>query len=292
MLATNIESNPIPIFADSNGNSFLIFDYIQNTHHHDPKYVRSCHAPMFELIDSALVLEKLYENDLNIVLKMFVYEPGDGFCGNGARAVSHFLHKKYPNVGKKFCIQSDTLLHSLIYSKEAERYYAEMGPTVFEDIYQIFSIGKGSSFNVELPGGKIILLNYSQTAEPHLITFDDISEEEHVLLGKLLNNDEKFKKQFPIGINVNKVLLLKDKPNSIFLSTFERGIERVTKACGTGSVSAVALCIKNKLFPAPKPDVSTIYNVECLGGTLNVLYLPDGKILLGGRTTIGIDVVG
>lgn len=145
---------------------------------------------------------------------------------------------------------------------------------------------------MELPGGKKISLNDSQTAEPHLITLDDISLEEHVLFGKLLNNEEKFKKEFPIGINVNRVLLLKDKGNSIFLSTFERGIERITKACGTGSVSAVALYIKNKMLSAPKADVSTIYNVECLGGVLNVLYLPDGKIPLGGRTIVGIDVVG
>ncbi len=58
------------------------------------------------------------------------------------------------------------------------------------------------------------------------MTFDEIDENELLDLGLCLNKHQRH--FFPLGINLNKAEVL--SPNSLRVTTFERGVNRITAA--------------------------------------------------------------
>ena len=86
---------------------------------------------------------------------------------------------------------------------------------------------------------KTYILYFTQTVEPHLVCFDSLDNDTLINIGKGLN--ETMRDLFPLGINLNTVKVMSDK--SIEVTTYERGVNRVTQSCGTGSTSSVALSI-------------------------------------------------
>jgi diaminopimelate epimerase len=107
---------------------------------------------------------------------------------------------------------------------------------------------------------------------------------EHVVLsvGQAQLNDEDFlrrkgrrlrhHRQFqPEGTNVN--FIDGKSTHSLRLQTFERGVEDLTLACGTGALaSALAWHHIQK-----SKEQSAIYSVETKGGTLSVHFSFDGN---------------
>jgi diaminopimelate epimerase len=73
--------------------------------------------------------------------------------------------------------------------------------------------------------------------EPHLIIQEALMDEELLLIGRKLNQRVDV---FPHGINVNAWHLLEN--GHLFVKTYERGVQRLTRSCGTGSVSCAAFC--------------------------------------------------
>jgi len=177
-----------PIFAEASGNTFLIFDYLDKYEHDfDESIIRYYHQLYgFEKIDSCLVLTKVYNehipiqfHDLNSVLlmRMYVYEPGDGFCGNGARAVSKYCFHRYGKLYSQFFIATDNLFHELLERDERNErvaeYLVEMGESQYHDSAGDF-VKKGI-----LDGeGKFtyndITWYYANTSEPHLVTLSEV----------------------------------------------------------------------------------------------------------------------
>ena len=87
-----------------------------------------------------------------------------------------------------------------------------------------------------------------------LLNFNVVEE------GRKLRNSSLF---LPQGINVNFV---SQKNNSIFIRTYERGVEDETLSCGTGAISAALVSqFKGPLGPH---DV----RIHCQGGTLGVRF--------------------
>jgi diaminopimelate epimerase len=78
--------------------------------------------------------------------------------------------------------------------------------------------------------------------------------------GKSIRNNAKFKKD---GINVNFVELVNN--HSIFVRTFERGVEDETYSCGTGVTAA-------SLVAAHNETGFNEVNVQTLGGKLSVEF--------------------
>ena len=82
------------------------------------------------------------------------------------------------------------------------------------------------------------------------------------LEGKEIRHEPRFGKE---GVNVNFVEEL-DAPNTLFVRTFERGVEAETWSCGTG-VTAAAICS----YMRKKSDKIT-YKIFTKGGQLEVDY--------------------
>jgi diaminopimelate epimerase len=98
------------------------------------------------------------------------------------------------------------------------------------------------------------------TGSPHFVHFvTDIREFPVVERGRLIRYAEPVRE---LGINVNFVERVAS--DSIYVRTYERGVEDETLSCGTGVVaSAVALCHSHQ------SHLPTVY-VETLGGKLRV----------------------
>ncbi|CAB4496263.1 unnamed protein product [Rhizophagus irregularis] len=268
-----------PIYAEASGNTFLIFDYLDKYEHDfDENIIRQHHKSYgFEKIDSCLVLTKVNNeehiptqlHDLNSVLlmRMYVYEPGDGFCGNGARAVSKYCFHHYRKLYNQFIISTDGWLHELLERGEHEQdeqdveYLVEMGESLYHDPAGDF-IEKG----ILDKEGKFIHSNvtwhYVNTSEPHLVTFDKIDDKELIRIGSSFNQEPN---KFPIGINLNRVLNIDQ--STINVLTFERGINRLTPACGSGSTSSVALAKRLGFIDQAVSKVT----VKVRGGHLTVI---------------------
>lgn len=99
------------------------------------------------------------------------------------------------------------------------------------------------------------------TGSPHFVkTVQELKEFPVLNEGRLIRNSDKFKKD---GVNVNFVQSISD--SSIFVRTYERGVEDETLSCGTG-VTAAALVNAHNDRGFNHVDIKT------LGGKLYVEF--------------------
>lgn len=100
------------------------------------------------------------------------------------------------------------------------------------------------------------------TGSPHFVHFvENIREYQVASEGRKIRYSDTYKKD---GINVN--FAEKISRNSIYVRTYERGVEDETLSCGTGVVaSSIAFYYHDNY------DTSDI-NIETLGGQLNVTF--------------------
>lgn len=165
-------------------------------------------------------------------------------CGNGGRCVARLAS----HLGYKATHTFE--VHGFIYS-------VEVRPTTvlihFPSTPSIKSIHDAEF-------GQIDMIN---TGTEHIciqVRNDMINDK--VLLrshGEKLRHDVRFS---PKGTNVNFYILLDD--NTIKLVTYERGVENLTLACGTGSLAAAICSVNNSGIKITNSKISVL----CTGGTL------------------------
>jgi diaminopimelate epimerase len=195
-----------------------------------------------------------------------------GMCGNGGRCIAMYayLHQ---------IAQSDHTLEALdhIYSVSinSKNVSIHMKNPILIKLNRYISIGK-----------KKLTYHSIDTGAPHvIIQINEFSKDKDLdrfdvqRWGRELRWHKKFS---PAGTNVNFIKVIND--NSIYLRTYERGVETETLACGTGSVAAAIIAYKKwklntplTVFPTSK--IPLIINFDEVDKTIQNVVLTGPAII-------------
>jgi diaminopimelate epimerase len=173
-----------------------------------------------------------------------VYFNSDGrestMCGNGGRCIVRFAH----DLG----LGDAEFSFLAIDGPHRGRIQADGSVSLqMQDVQTTFRHGEDYVLN---------------TGSPHLVHFvRNIKEYPVSSDGRKIRYSDTYK---DVGINVNFVEMISQ--DSIFVRTYERGVEEETLSCGTGVVaSSIAFYYHNHLKPAQ-------VHIETLGGRLDVSF--------------------
>ena len=220
------------------GNDFVIIDLRENKLQIDKEHIKKICDRKFGIGSDGLMLIKKHKN---VDFEMEFYNP-DGsksFCGNGSRcAVLFNYHQGF--TPKNCCFITNDGEHQGYVADNESVKISILGPV---------SVNKLSNGDYEV-----------NTGSPHYIQYKSkIKELDFISYCKSIRNNDLYLKD---GINVN---LVENNSDSLFMRTYERGVENETLSCGSG-VTAVAL--------AHGMENSNLNSVEVktLGGNLKVEF--------------------
>jgi len=168
-------------------------------------------------------------------------------CGNGARCVGFLAYNQNWITHNHFSLETDEGLHEL---------------TVLDHDVQLdfpppseYQLDVGILRESRWREGGVI-----NTGVPHYVLFvDDVDSILVDEVGPYYRNHKKF----ACGINVN--FAEKMSVDTLKVRTYERGVERETLSCGTGSVASALLASKHL-------DCSSPITILTRGGTLDVSF--------------------
>lgn len=201
--------------------------------------------------DGLMVVEKaLGEGDFRMVFYNSDGSEGE-MCGNGARCICRYGYEN-ALAGEEQKVET---MSGTVYGKrvDSRNYRVKLNPATTVDLERSAE-AEGVSYDcayVELgnPGLPHAVVN--------LEGLDRIPGTELKALGRKL----RFAKAFPKGANVNFYEFQKD--GTLLIRTYERGVEDLTYACGTGTAS-VALVLKRKGLVSAEETVTAKVHGGCL----------------------------
>ena len=227
------------------GNDFVLIDDRAETFpaHNQALIAYLCHRRFGVGADGLILLQ----NDTELDFRM-VYFNADGaegsMCGNGGRCIVRFAH----DLG---LFNSRTRFFAV----DGEHEAAVDGDEIHLRMSSVAGIDERDG------------MTFLNTGSPHVVRFIEALDAFDVVTdGRRIRHDSAFQ---PGGTNVNYAELIDDK--TLFVRTFERGVEDETFSCGTG-VTAVALAAhQQRNIPDP-------VSIKTLGGNLRVSFnaLPGG----------------
>ncbi|PIS01490.1 MAG: hypothetical protein COT84_02335 [Chlamydiae bacterium CG10_big_fil_rev_8_21_14_0_10_35_9] len=207
--------------AEACGNTFLIFEG-------NWPQQEMIQEIILQKVDSGLKFAIEKEIPEAIFVSMKVLEK-DGsiseFCGNGARCIAAYLKTNQLAPNKKWYLIKENKLLQLGVSQNNYFVEASCFPT-----FQKFT---KNAFALQILGSHFFFTQWFN--EPHLVTFDNLGYEKLYEIGKLVNS-LKYRQVFPKGTNINAVAVKEEQ--KIENTTFERGVNAITRACGSGSACA------------------------------------------------------
>ena len=218
------------------GNDFIMIDNRDGHFPHDQKLVAHlCKQKMGIGADGLILIQEFDGLDFEMVY--FNSDGSQSLCGNGARCAVKFAHQleiiesqtRFQTIdGAYEAIIDDEIVHVHMKDQDA--------PEKHEDHY------------------------FLNNGSPHHILFVDNAESAPVFKqGKTIRNTEQYS---PNGTNVNFVEITNQ--HSVFVRTYERGVEEETLSCGTG-ITASCLAAADKGLMSP-------IKVKSLGGDLEVRF--------------------
>jgi diaminopimelate epimerase len=219
------------------GNDFVVIDNRESKLSFTREQIeRICHRKFGVGADGLMLIEK--HPSLSFNLEYFNSDGSQSLCGNGSRAAVHFASQLGLVNG-----------HS--------SFQAYDGPHVADLLPSgIIRLKMNDVSEVKTAGNDYFL----NTGSPHYIRFvENIHQYPVVEEGRKIRYSDAFK---PGGTNVNFVERLAD--NTIFVRTYERGVEDETLSCGTG-VTAAALAASLSGYSSP-------VSIKVMGGELSVEF--------------------
>lgn len=220
------------------GNDFVILDNRETQYSFSKNEIeRICDRKFGVGADGLMLIEKdKTPSDFNLV-----YYNSDGsqsLCGNGSRAAVAFA-SSLGIINGKTIFQAYDGAHEAALLQNGDVRLRMNDVSVIEQ--------KGPDF-------------FIHTGSPHFIRFvDHVSDYPVFEEGRTIRYSEEYK---PGGTNVNFVERLGD--NTIFVRTYERGVENETLSCGTG-VTAAALAASFQGYTSP-------VQIKTPGGQLSVEF--------------------
>lgn len=236
------------------GNDFIMIDDRDgNFPASDQAFVeRLCHRRFGIGADGLILLQNDPEYDFRMVY--FNADGAEGsMCGNGGRCIVRFAH----DLG--------------LFEKKT-RFIAVDGEHVAVVDGENISLKMSDVSGIENRGG----LTFLNTGSPHVVQFvDDLESLDVVADGRSIRYSEPFQ---PGGTNVNFAQIV--DANTLFVRTYERGVEDETYSCGTG-VTAVAL-VAHQQLSMPDP-----IHIQTIGGNLSVSFQYQGEDIFESIHLIG-----
>ncbi|HEU5290195.1 MAG TPA: diaminopimelate epimerase [Cyclobacteriaceae bacterium] len=219
------------------GNDFVMIDNRSGEYSFSTEQIKKiCDRKFGVGADGVMLIEKHPSLDFNLV-----YYNSDGsqsLCGNGSRAAMHFASF----LG---LVNGRASFNAYDGKHDADLLPSDIVRLKMNDTSDVSSIGSDFKIN---------------TGSPHLIKFvQNVKDFPVFEEGKKIRYSDTYKEK---GINVNFVELLPN--NTIFVRTYERGVENETLSCGTG-VTAAAIAASLKGYKSP-------VSVKALGGDLSVEF--------------------
>lgn len=175
-------------------------------------------------------------------------------CGNGARCLCRHCHDRG-------------------FSGETQRIETPAGLVtgrrISDECYRI-ELNAPSIMRLQIPVGDTLCdyLVLGENGVPHAVApMPDLSGDELKRYAASLRHASAF----PHGANVN--LWTRTGENSIYLRTYERGVEDFTLACGTGAGATVAALTRRGLVSGRETQVQTPGGLLTVTAALPHLYL-------------------
>lgn len=221
------------------GNDFVVIDNRDGSLRLTTEEVaKICNRRLGVGADGLMLIEK--HPSLQFNLTYFNSDGSQSLCGNGSRAAVHFASSLGMVNGKSSFNAYDGEHSAELLNTGVVR--LKMNPVT----------------EVKKSGDDVFI----NTGSPHFIRFvNDLDNYPVFEEGKEIRYSEEFR---PGGTNVNFVALRDN--NSIFVRTYERGVENETLSCGTG-VTAAALAASLRGYHSP-------VSIKTLGGELSVEFKP------------------
>ncbi len=222
------------------GNDFILLDNRQNIYNSiTPRQVNFlCHRRFGIGADGLMMLSEKPGYDFEMTYFNSDGNPGS-MCGNGGRCIVRFASMLGIKKTKYKFIAADG-------EHEAEI-----------DLNDEVRLKMKDVTDVEYSYTHYVL----DTGSPHYVkSVPDVMQVDVVAEGREIRNSKEFSKE---GINVNFVETLDD--DTIYVRTYERGVEDETYSCGTGVTAAA-------LISAHNDNGFNRVEVKTLGGKLSVEF--------------------
>ena len=222
---------------EATGNDFVIIDNREGEYSFSIAQIKKiCDRKFGVGADGMMLIEKHLTLDFNLI-----YYNADGspsLCGNGSRAAVKMASSLGMINGHAAFNAYDGFHDADLLSDNGVR-------LKMHDVNEVKKSSDGVFIN---------------TGSPHFIKAVEQTKEFPVVdEGRKIRYSDAFK---PAGTNANFIELLPD--NSIFVRTYERGVENETLSCGTG-VTAAALASSLQGYHSP-------VRIQTLGGELSVEF--------------------
>ena len=215
----------------ANGNDFLIYNAIKEgeLQHYDKLAIKLCARHSGIGADGLVIVESVKTQD-NFTPKpayqwlFFNQDGSQAMCGNASRCVGHFTYTQGIAGLRHAFLSGKDIIEISIDSQHNDIVESSLGVCKFLSEVQEKSVWGDSWYLLD-------------SGVPHLNCFSKDSN-------LPTNKDNAFLAHLRHKYNANvNVVFASDRENVSYM-TFERGVEDITGACGTGACAVVALGVK------------------------------------------------